>query len=383
MAIPGRPASRSGDRFRVHYRIRGPEAEALATARDICLEQTVEIPASLVPPGDVADQIVGRIEGFESTSSGHFRATISYASECAGAEITQLLNVIFGNYSLKPGVQVEGLDLPEPVLQTSVGPRFGQSGLRALLGVTDRPLLATALKPLGLSTTALADLAYRLALGGIDVIKDDHGLANQPFAPFPERVERCVEAVARANRQTGGQSIYVPNVTAPGDLTLQRARFAARAGAGGLLVSPGLAGLGALTQLAADEQIARPILSHPAFLGSFVTCPENGIAPGVLFGQIVRLAGADATIYPNYGGRFSFRPDDCRAIVVGATAPLGMLKPIFPMPGGGMSLDRVAEMLDFYGSEVILLIGGALQAAGPDLVATARRLRQMVDERFG
>ncbi len=34
-----------------------------------------------------------------------------------------------------------------------------------------------------------------------------------------------------------------------------------------------------------------------------------------------------------------------------------------------MSRERVAEMLDFYGVDIMLLIGGALLEAGPQLVA--------------
>ena len=34
-----------------------------------------------------------------------------------------------------------------------------------------------------------------------------------------------------------------------------------------------------------------------------------------------------------------------------------------PVPAGGMTTDRVREMLDFYGAEVMLLIGGALLEA--------------------
>ena len=103
------------------------------------------------------------------------------------------------------------------MLRSFRGPRFGRDGLRERLGVPTRPLLCTALKPLGLSPEGLAELAYRFALGGIDIIKDDHGLADQNFARFRDRVQRCAEAVARANRETGGRSIYVPNVTAPFD----------------------------------------------------------------------------------------------------------------------------------------------------------------------
>ena len=43
------------------------------------------------------------------------------------------------------------------------------------------------------------------------------------------------------------------------------------------------------------------------------------------------------------------------------------LRPAMPMPAGGMTTDRVREMLDFYGAEVMLLIGGALLEARENL----------------
>jgi len=43
---------------------------------------------------------------------------------------------------------------------------------------------------------------------GVDLIKDDHSLADQTSAPFAERVERCQEAVVRANDETGGNALY-------------------------------------------------------------------------------------------------------------------------------------------------------------------------------
>lgn len=371
----------SGDRFQVVYRIRGSESEARAVARDVCFEQTVEFPADLVPSGDLRDQIVGRIEAFQSLDGTHCRAVISYAVETADCDLTQFLNVVFGNYSMKPGVRVEWLDLPASLARGFVGPRFGRAGLRRRFDVARRPLLCTALKPMGLPTDRLAALAYQLALGGIDIVKDDHGLADQPFSPFNERVQRCADAVARANRETGLRCVYAPNVTAPGDAAVRNARYAREVGAGAILISPGLTGLGVMAQIAADDAVDLPILSHPAFQGSFFTSPDQGIAPGALFGQFARLAGADASIYPNFGGRFSFSREDCRAIADASAVPLGGLAPIFPVPGGGMTVERVPELLEFYGSEVILLIGGGLHQHGPDLVDTCRAFRRLV-ERF-
>jgi ribulose-bisphosphate carboxylase large chain len=372
--------SLSGERFRVVYRLTGSQAEAERKAQDICLEQTVELPADLVPDGAIRDDVVGRIETLHALDTDRFEAVISYAVETAGAELPQLLNVIFGNISIKPGILVDRLELPASLLGSFRGPRFGSAGIRSALGVPRRPLLCTALKPMGLSARQLAELAYQFALGGIDIIKDDHGLANQSFAPYRERVQLCAEAVERANRETGRACIYMANVTAAADQIMARARCAKAAGARGLLVAPGLVGLDTMRMLADDDVLALPIMSHPAFQGSFVTSPEQGIAPYVLFGQLARLAGADATIYPNYGGRFSFSREVCQSIVEGAVAPMGQIKPILPTPGGGMSLDRVPDMLSLYGRDVIFLIGGGLLKHGPDIVENCRYFLKVVDQ---
>jgi ribulose-bisphosphate carboxylase large chain len=158
---------------------------------------------------------------------------------------------------------------------------------------------------------------------------------------------------------------------------LDEALFAKQVGAEALMLAPGLVGWDAMRQLADDDRLALPIISHPALQGSFVTSPHQGISHYALFGQIARLAGADATIYPNWGGRFAFSKADCASIVAGSTVSMGQIKPIFPAPGGGMSLERIPEMLELYGSEVIFLIGGGLHQRGPDLVENCRHFRQL------
>jgi ribulose-bisphosphate carboxylase large chain len=379
--FPATRLSLSGERFTVYYRlVAAAEPEARAIARGICLEQTVEVADVLLADDDIRGHVVGRIEALDFVAPGRYDAAISYAVETAAGELTQLLNVIFGNSAMQPGIRVLHIDLPTSFLQQFKGPRFGRDGLRALLGVADRPLLGTALKPMGLKAVDLADLAYQLALGGVDIIKEDHGLTDQPFAPFAERVPRCAEAVARANRETGYRCLYAPNVTAPADRIVTRARQAKGWGAGGIMVAPGLAGWDALRLLAEDDALALPILSHPAWLGTFAISPAQGVAHHVIFGQLPRLAGADATIFVNHGGRFAFTRDDCRDIVAATEQPMGHLKPIFPIPAGGMTLDRLPEMAEFYGSEAVFLIAGGLYSHGPDLAASSRQFRQLMEQ---
>jgi ribulose-bisphosphate carboxylase large chain len=376
----------SGERFGVVYRLTGTESEALAQARDICVEQTIEFPADLVTGGDIREHILGRIESFrrfpgERSGGEVWEASISYAVEITGFELTQLLNVVFGNFSLKPNVRVERLELPESLLNIFKGPRFGIAGLRERLSVWGRPLFCTALKPMGLPVQTLAELAYQFALGGVDMIKDDHGLADQSFAPFDERVKRCAEAVIRANEKTGGHCLYTPNISMSADRIMEKAHYAKECGAGGLMAAPGLVGSDTVRWLAEEDEIGLPLISHPAFLGTFVANVNNGISHHVVFGQLPRLIGADASIFPNYGGRFSFTREDCLDIVRGATEPMGHINPIFSAPGGGMNLERIPEMIGTYGQDVIFLIGGALHKLGSDLVDNCRRFMEKIDKK--
>jgi ribulose-bisphosphate carboxylase large chain len=374
------PLLLSGERFRIVYRLGGTEDDARARARDICLEQTVEFPDELVPDGPIRDHVIGHLENFERCGEGAYQAKISFPVETAGDDLSQLLNVVLGNISLKPAIRAESLELPPSMLGRFRGPRFGRKGLRELAGVAQRPLVSTALKPMGLGPADLAELAYRFALGGIDLIKDDHGLTNQTFSRFDERLARCTESVAKANRQTGMQSLYLPNITAPPTEMIRRARLAKQAGAGGLLVCPGLCGLDAVRAVADDDATSLPIMVHPAFQGSLVVRPEEGFSHGLIFGLVARLAGADATIFPNFGGRFSFSREQCCEIAAASEAPLGSLQPIFPAPAGGLSLSRVPEVQQVYGRELVILVGGGLFKHGPDLIENCRVFRKLAEE---
>ena len=76
----------------------------------------------------------------------------------------------------------------------------------------------------------LAQLAHTFAAAGIDVIKDDHGLANHDFCPFEERVTACLAAVARAADETGRRALYVPNLIGTPDTIAAQLDFAQKSG---------------------------------------------------------------------------------------------------------------------------------------------------------
>lgn len=368
-------------RFAVAYSLNATDAkEARARAFDICVEQTVEFPHDLIAARWIRERLVGRIAALRRLAPGRYAAEIEYDEALLGGEATQFLNVLFGNTSIKPGIRVERISPSPGLLRLLPGPRFGVRGVRRLTGVRGRPLLCSALKPMGLSARALAELAYRFALGGIDLIKDDHGLADQRFAPFEERVRRCADAVRRANRETGGACLYVPNVTAEAEQTLRRARTARRAGAGAVLVSAALTGFATMREVARDDRVGLPVFFHPAFAGSFTASPTSGLSHAALYGQLARLFGADASIFPNFGGRFAFTRAECRSIAEGCRLPMGPVKACLPAPGGGMSFQTVPRMVAFYGADTIFLIGGGLFRYSPDITQGCRDLRAAVQE---
>lgn len=372
MATEARP---DGPRLRVTYRLGCSDlSEAKKIARDIALEQTVELPEGTFD-ARIEHEIVGRVEDVEVLPPSACRAVVSFELDTIGDEIPQLLSLLFGNISLKRSIRIDDIEWPDRLLRCFGGPTHGIEGLRALCGVDERrPLLCSALKPMGLSTRDLARRCHDLALGGIDLIKDDHGLADQSSAPFAERVRQCQEAVSLARARGGVRGLYFPNVTGRISELEQRVELAVDAGCKGVLISPLVVGPDSVRWI--TERFGVAVLAHPALSGAYFH-PDHGLRPEILLGEIFRIAGSDGVIYPNCGGRFPLTEKTCRAINDRLRRPLGTLRPSFPVPAGGIDVDRVPHWVRQYGPETIFLIGGSLYARG-DLVGASAELLQAV-----
>ena len=357
------PLSASSDRFAPCTTSRPKTKDAREKILAICLEQTVELPESLVPQGTwIREHVVGKLESLEKGEglAGSWRCEISYHADTAGGEMTQLVNVIFGNTSMKEGVMVADVRMPPGVLRDYPGPKFGVEGLRRLVGVPEgQVMLMTALKPMGSSTAELARMAYEFAKGGIDIIKDDHGLADQPYSRYDER--QGAPKPWRAPTRRLRRCVYAPCVCAPAYLVISRAHAARDAGAGAVLMIPGITGLDAMRELAADPSFGLPIICHPAMLGAMLgggsKARVGGFSHEVLLGVLPRLAGADATIFPSFGGRFGFSVDECKGILHGSRRAMGTFPEIFPTPAA-MTMEAVAKMVETL-ADICLLIGGS------------------------
>lgn len=363
-------------RIQVTYAFAAASKEAAEVrAREIALEQTVELPEGVTPDA-VAEAVVARTESVEPHRKGRWRAVLSFAPDLVGDDVPQLLNVVYGNVSVHRDVRVLDVELPPAVLEALPGPAVGLGGMRGLFPAAEgRPILVSAVKPVGLSSAELADRCAALARGGIDVIKDDHGLSDQRFAGFRRRVERCAEAVRGARPAGEAEALYFPNVTAPFDRIMERVELAREVGCRGVVVSPFLVGLDVLRWLAASSGMA--VLAHPAHAGGLLGA-EHGIAPDVLFGYLLRVLGADGVIFMNPGGRFAVSEADADAVVARLRAPIEHVAPAVPVLGGGVDADRVPHWIDRYGVDCMFLVGSSLYAQA-DLEEAARKLRGAVE----
>ncbi|HVJ52330.1 MAG TPA: RuBisCO large subunit C-terminal-like domain-containing protein [Aliidongia sp.] len=351
----------------VTYRVRGDAASIEARARAIAVEQSVEMPVEAIEDPAVLDGIVGTVEAIAPGGEGVFEVRIGLAVDTTGFEIGQLLNMLFGNSSIQDDVTLQDVDFPAALTAAFAGPRHGLGELRRRVGAEGRALTCSALKPQGMSAADLGRLAGRLARGGLDYIKDDHGLADQRYSPFADRVQACAEAVAAA----GGRTRYVPSLSGHLDQLREQAETALAAGIDTVLVAPMILGLPSVHALV-REFPALAFMAHPAMAGA------ARIAPPLLLGKIFRLIGADATVFPNHGGRFGYSPETCRALAAAALDPWADYRATVPVPAGGMTLARTAEMLDFYGRDSMLLIGGNLLSARERLVEEAQAFTDAV-----
>lgn len=354
------------DSLRAVYRLEVGTDRIEARADALRHEQSVEVPPATVRDPFVRKEILPRVESIAPDPHGGHRVTLAFPPAITAHDPAQLLNILFGNAGMLTDVALLDVELPERLARSLGGPRHGSAGLRAQLGVPERPLTCTALKPMGLRPEALAELAGTFARAGLDVIKDDHGLADHSFCPFEERVRRCQRSIEAAADETGRRALYAPNLIGSPVTLKRQLAFALEQGVRAILVAPMLVGLPVFAELAREASDVI-WLAHPAF------APVGRVAPAALYGTLFRAYGADAVIFPHAGGRFAaFDAAVCRDLTERLRRPELGLRAALPVPAGGMRVERVEELVRFYGPDVMLLVGGSLHEGEDPLLERSR-----------
>jgi len=360
-------------RFSVTYHVRAAAADIEARAQGLAVEQSVEMPLAAIHDEGILSDVVGAVEGIDDLGNGVFAVRIGLATKTVGYDAGQFLNMIFGNTSLHEDVVLKDVAVPEGLVEAFGGPRHDIADLRHRLHLVSRALTGSALKPQGMSPEQLGSLAEQLARGGLDFIKDDHGLADQHYSRFADRVVACARGVASGARSSGHATRYVPSVT--GDLIQMRAQIALAADEGldCVMIAPMICGFPAMQRLRRDFP-GMTFFAHPSMGGA------ARIAPDLLIGSLFRLMGADAVIFPSFGGRFGYSRETCSRLAANARRTDDGMKAALPVPAGGMTVERTAEILDFYGRDTMLLIGGNLLLAGDRITEETRRFTRTVGD---
>ena len=254
------------------------------------------------------------------------------------------------------------------------GPKFGIECLRKMVGTLEnrRPHIGTIIKPnVGLSPKETAELAYEVASGGVDFIKDDEILVNQTFCPISERVPAVMEVLDRVKEETGRKVLYAVNVTSNDILT--RAQAAVDSGARVLMVDAITSGLSSIELLSSNFNF--PIHVHRAMHAAITRNPLHGISMGVI-AKIVRLAGGDQLHIGTTTGKMAH--DDVRAYKNILTEGQN-IKAVFPVLSGGLHPGGVAAEIDALGKDIVLQAGGGIHGHPSGPRAGAMAMKQAVD----
>ncbi|MDD4048957.1 MAG: RuBisCO large subunit C-terminal-like domain-containing protein, partial [Clostridia bacterium] len=253
-------------------------------------------------------------------------------------------------------------------------------GIRDLLGVQDRPLLNNMIKPCtGWSAKQTGELAYQVALGGVDIIKDDELTADQPYCPLVDRVKEVMKAIKAADAEKGEKTLYTFNITSPTQNIRDNALRAIDAGANALMVNTWTIGLDAARMLAEDPDINVPILSHPDLQGAMAVSDYSGMSVVLANAKLPRLAGLDMAIILSPYGKFPFTMDAFVQDSFAMTSPWKNIKPMMPMPGGGTTQGHIEELYKKYGKDVIIAAGGGVIGHPMGAVAGGKAFRQGID----
>jgi 2,3-diketo-5-methylthiopentyl-1-phosphate enolase len=305
---------------------------------------------------------------------------LAYPVENIGSQIPMLLTTVFGNISMMGEIKLVDLSLPRKFVDGLPGPQFGVKGIRKLLGVPERPLLNTMIKPsTGITPEKGAELFYQAGLGGTDIIKDDEVLADTGFSPFLRRVELYLRMAKRAHEETGQKILYAVNVTDEPERCLNKAIAAVEAGANAIMVNYLPAGIGILSSLARNPKIRVPILAHLDFGGALYASPFHGISSHLIYGKLARLAGVDMLTIPTPYGKFWILRDKYLRIAVALQKPAYDKERAWPIAGGAVKQGHLPQLFKDLGKDFIVGAGGAIYAHPMGPSAGARAFRQGID----
>lgn len=289
---------------------------------------------------------------------------ISFPLHNVGASIPNLLTTVAGNlYEIQQlsGIRLLDVDLPESFARRYPGPAFGIEGTRRLVGVPQRAMIGTIVKPsIGLPAEDTAALVRELATAGLDFAKDDELNANAPYAPLEQRVKAVMREINRAADRTGRKLMYAFNIT--GDLDDMRRGHDLVRDAGGtcVMVAINSVGFAALSWLRSHSEL--PIHGHRAMYGALARHPLLGIG-FTAYQKLCRLAGVDHLHVGGFDSKFYQSNAEVKQSILDCLSPLHGGMQVVPAIS---SAQWAGSALTIHGetgaTDVLHLAGGGIMA---------------------
>lgn len=135
-----------------------------------------------------------------------------------GGNVQNILTFVAGNiFGMSNLKECKLLDVwfPPAMFAQYDGPSYTFDDLRKYLGVYDRPILGTIIKPkIGLTPMEYAELCYDFWSGGGDFVKNDEPQADQQFSPFEKTVDSVRMAMDKSENLTGNTKVHSFNISA-------------------------------------------------------------------------------------------------------------------------------------------------------------------------
>ena len=304
---------------------------------------------------------------------------VAYPSANFSADLPAILTTVFGKLSLDGEVKLVDLDFSHDLLSHFPGPRFGIEEIRNTLGVAGRPLLMSIFKGvIGRDLDFLSAQLREQALGGVDLVKDDEILFDNPLTPFEKRITTGKDVLTSVYEETGHRTLYAVNLSGRTSELRGKARKARELGADALLFNVHAYGLDVLQELAEDDEIALPLMAHPAFSGAFTSSAFYGLATPLALGKLIRYAGADFSLFPSPYGSVAL--EKTAALALGKELTIDSpLKRSFPVPSAGIHPGLVPLLMADYGIDSVINAGGGVHGHPAGAAGGGQAFRQAID----
>jgi 2,3-diketo-5-methylthiopentyl-1-phosphate enolase len=305
---------------------------------------------------------------------------IGYPGHNYSNDIPAILTTVFGKLSLDGEVKLVDLEFSKDLKKTYPGPRFGMGGIRELTKVHDRPLLMSIFKGvIGRDLSYLENQLRAQALGGVDVVKDDEILFDNPLTPFSERVSSGKKVLQEVFEETGKKTLYAVNLTGRTSQLQDKARRARELGAHALLFNVFSYGLDVLQELREDPEISLPIMAHPAFAGAAAASPAYGVSYSLWLGKFLRMVGADFSLFPSPYGSVALEKSKVLSISHELTKEDAHFKKALPVPSAGIHPALVPLLVKDFGIDCVINAGGGIHGHPDGASGGGRAFIQAID----